>query len=77
MDLVRAIDFVCSRPEVNNQKIAVEGGSQGGAFSLVACALDKRIKVAAPHIPFLTDFRDYFKICPWPKSSFEHYLKKI
>ena len=76
MDLVRAIDFVCSRPEVNNQKIAVEGGSQGGAFSLVACALDKRIKVAAPHIPFLTDFRDYFKICPWPKSSFEHYLKK-
>ena len=76
MDLIRAIDFVCSRPEVDKEKIAAEGGSQGGAFTLVACALDKRIKVAAPHIPFLTDFRDYFKICPWPRSSFESYLKK-
>ena len=75
MDLVRAIDFVASRPEVNPDKIVVEGGSQGGAFAMAASALDKRIKGAAPHITFLSDFRDYFSICPWPRSAFEKYLR--
>lgn len=66
MDLVRAIDFVASRAEVNSDRIFAEGGSQGGAFSLVACALDHRICAAAPSIPFLSDYPDYFKIVHWP-----------
>lgn len=66
MDLVRAIDFVASRPEVNTSRIFAEGGSQGGAFSLAACALDDRIRAAAPTIPFLSDYPDYFKIVHWP-----------
>lgn len=66
MDLVRAIDFVASRPEVNTDVIFAEGGSQGGAFSLAACALDHRICAAAPTIPFLSDYPDYFKIVHWP-----------
>src|SRR5690606_23352834 len=40
MALVRAIDFVCSRPEADTARIAAEGGSQGGAFTMAACALD-------------------------------------
>ena len=76
MDLIRGIDFLSSRPEVDPEKIVTEGVSQGGAFALVACALDKRIKAASSCMPFLSDFRDYFKICPWPRSSFEKYLKK-
>lgn len=76
MDLIRAIDFVASRPEVDAGRIAVEGGSQGGAFSLVAAALDKRVRCAAPHIPFLTDFPDYFRLAPWPRSAFAAYLEK-
>ncbi len=75
MDLVRAIDFVASRPEVDAGKIAAEGGSQGGAFTLAACALDKRIKAAAPSIPFLSDYRDYFQIAPWPASDFREFLQ--
>jgi cephalosporin-C deacetylase-like acetyl esterase len=74
-DVVRAIDFVCSRPEVDAEKIAVIGGSQGGALSFVAAALDKRVKVAAPSIPFLSDYRDYFKIVNWPRSDFDNYKK--
>ncbi|NDV83166.1 acetylxylan esterase [Bacteroides sp. 51] len=66
MDLIRAIDFVASRPEVNTGQIFAEGGSQGGAFSLAACALDSRIRAAAPTIPFLSDYPDYFKIVHWP-----------
>ena len=75
MDLVRAVDFLVSRPEVDANKIVAEGGSQGGAFTIVAAALDHRIKAAAPSIPFLSDYRDYFQIAPWPRSSFETYLK--
>ena len=76
MDVVRAVDFVCSRPEIDSERIAVCGGSQGGAFSFAAAALDKRVKVAAPTIPFLSDYRDYFKIAGWPKSDFDNYMSK-
>lgn len=66
MDLIRAIDFVVSRNEVDTRNIFAEGGSQGGAFTLVACALDNRIAAAAPTIPFLSDYPDYFEIVHWP-----------
>jgi cephalosporin-C deacetylase-like acetyl esterase len=75
-DVVRAIDFVCSRPEIDSEKIAVRGGSQGGALSFVAASLDKRVKAAAPTIPFLSDYQDYFKITHWPRSDFEYYLQQ-
>lgn len=74
LDVVRALDFVCSRQEIDSEKVAVRGGSQGGALSFVAAALDKRVKVAAPSIPFLSDYPDYFKIAPWPKSDFDNYM---
>ena len=76
MDLIRAIDFLCSRPEVDSNKIVAEGGSQGGAFTIVASALDNRIKAAAPSIPFLSDFPDYFKIAAWPGNTFKTYIEK-
>lgn len=75
MDVVRAIDFVCSRAEIDATRIGVKGGSQGGALSFVAAALDKRITVAAPNIPFLSDYPDYFSIAPWPKKDIEIYMK--
>lgn len=74
MDLVRAIDFLSSRPEIDAGKIVAEGGSQGGAFTIAACALDHRIKAGAPTVPFLSDYKDYFRIVDWPRSSFETYL---
>ena len=69
MDLIRAIDFVSSRPEVDTLHIFAEGGSQGGAFTLAACALDHRIAAAAPTIPFLSDYPDYFSIVQWPAET--------
>lgn len=68
MDLIRAIDFVSSRPEVRTDAIFAEGGSQGGAFSMAAAALDNRLRAIAPAIPFLSDFPDYFRIVQWPAS---------
>jgi cephalosporin-C deacetylase-like acetyl esterase len=74
LDVVRALDFVCSRPEIDADKIGVRGGSQGGALSFVAASLDRRVKAAAPEIPFLSDYRDYFAITHWPREDFERYI---
>lgn len=68
MDLIRAIDFVSSRTEVDTKNIFAEGGSQGGAFTLASCALDNRITAAAPTIPFLSDYPDYLQIVSWPAN---------
>jgi cephalosporin-C deacetylase-like acetyl esterase len=76
LDAVRGIDFVCSRPEIDTTRIVAQGGSQGGALTFAAAALDGRIKACAPGIPFLSDYRNYFKIVPWPRSSFETYRKE-
>ncbi len=68
MDLVRAVDFVTSLEYSDKDNIFAEGGSQGGAFTLIACSLDKRIKAAAPTVPFLSDFPDYLRIAEWPTN---------
>ena len=71
MDLVRAVDFLVSRPEVDSRYIFAGGVSQGGAFTLAVAALDHRIRAAAPCVPFLSDFPDYFRLVDWPRDRFE------
>ena len=66
MDVIRAVDFVASREKTDHNRIFAEGGSQGGAQTIVAAALDGRIRAIAPFVPFLSDFRDYFRIASWP-----------
>jgi len=69
MDCIRAVDFLVSRDEVDPERIAVMGGSQGGGLSLATAALDHRIRLCAPDIPFLADFVDYFKLTKWPEMD--------
>ena len=76
MDCLRAIDFLCSRTEVDTNRIAVEGGSQGGALSIVTAALDKRVKFCLPDVPFLSNFRLYCEIASWPANEFKMHLFK-
>lgn len=77
MDCVRAVDFLYSRAEVDTSRIVVEGGSQGGALSFATAALDnERIDLCVPHVPFLSDFRDYFKVASWPANEFFTYFKE-
>ena len=45
------------------------GGSQGGGLSLAVAALDERICVCAPDIPFLCDWVKYFKTTDWPEMN--------
>ena len=75
MDVIRAVDFVCSRPEIDQSEIIASGGSQGGAFAVVASALDSRIKICSIAYPFFSDFRNNFNIVTkWPKDVFQKYL---
>lgn len=69
MDCIRAVDFLMSRPEVDKDRVAVEGQSQGGGLSFAVAALDDRIKACAPDVPFLSNFRDYFEIVQWPGNE--------
>jgi cephalosporin-C deacetylase len=77
MDCRRAIDFLFSRPEVDTTRVAVEGGSQGGALTFATAALNNdRIAVAVPAVPFLSDFPDYFRCANWPGNEFANYVGK-
>lgn len=76
MDCVRAVDFLYSRTEVDTSRVAVEGGSQGGALSFATAALNnKRIDLCVPHVPFLSDFKDYFQLVGWPGGEFFNYFE--
>jgi len=45
---IRALDYLCSRPEVDKERIGMTGRSGGGAYTWTVAALDERVKVAAP-----------------------------
>ena len=65
-DAVRAIDYVCSRPEVDPDRIAVMGGSQGGALSLAAAALDSRVKLCMADVPGFGHIRRTLELTQQP-----------
>lgn len=57
--LVRCIDFLVSLPNFDGVNVGVTGGSQGGALSIVAAALDPRIDFLAAFYPALCDMSGY------------------
>ena len=58
---VRANDFLVSMPQFDGTNLAVTGGSQGGALSIVTAALDARVKWTAPIYPAMSDMVGYLK----------------
>jgi cephalosporin-C deacetylase-like acetyl esterase len=65
---IRAIDYLCSLPEWDGTNVAVTGGSQGGALSIVTAALDKRVTCLAAFYPALSDMTGYLhgRAGGWP-----------
>lgn len=65
---VRANDFLTGLAKWNGQDLAVTGGSQGGALSIVTTALDPRVKGLAAFYPALSDMTGYLnnRAGGWP-----------
>lgn len=57
VDVVRGIDYLCSRPDVDPDRIGAMGTSQGGGIALAVGALDPRVKAVVARVPFLCDMR--------------------
>jgi cephalosporin-C deacetylase-like acetyl esterase len=70
---VRANDFIFSLSEFDGNNLAVTGGSQGGALSIITAGLDPRVKYLAAYYPALSDVTGYLKgrAGGWP-----HYFDK-
>ncbi|MBY0508354.1 MAG: acetylxylan esterase [Bryobacteraceae bacterium] len=58
---VRANDFLTSHPKWDGAHLAVTGGSQGGALSIITAALDPRVKGLAAYYPALSDVTGYLQ----------------
>lgn len=71
MDAVRSVDFV-SKNSKSDGNIIVMGGSQGGALSVVAAALNKKVTMCISGYPFLTNMPEYNKN-KWPMNILIHH----
>ena len=69
LDCIRAIDFICSLDNVDQERIAVWGASQGGGFAFATAALDDRVDLCVADIPFLCDWTNYFKLTQWDEMD--------
>lgn len=75
---VRAVDFIESLDCFNGRDIAVTGGSQGGALSIITAALDSRINYLAAFYPALSDLTGYLhgRAGGWPHMFRDNFTNK-
>jgi len=58
-DAMRGVDYLCSRAEVDPERIGATGNSGGGTMTAALMVVDERIKAAAPSC-WSTSGREYF-----------------
>jgi len=76
---LRSVDLLVSLPQVDTTRIAVYGGSQGGALAIVTAALDRRIKYVAAFFPGLSDVTAYLhgRAGGWPHMFSPSNIKQM
>lgn len=57
LDTAQLTGIVMSLDQIDENRVGVTGGSQGGGLTLACAALEPRVKRAAPVFPFLCDYR--------------------
>ena len=77
VDACRAVDFVQTRPEVDQSRIGVHGSSQGGALTITTSALRRDvITCGAAGAPYLCGFMDAASLThSWPYQEMNDYLR--
>lgn len=58
---VRAVDFLNTLDKFDKKSLAIHGGSQGGALSIITASLDERIKYLAAEYPAMSDHFGYLE----------------
>jgi cephalosporin-C deacetylase len=75
-DAVRAVEVLRGHPEVDGDRVAVTGISQGGGIALAVSALAPGVLGVMPDVPFLCDFPRATRIAPGdPYGEVVRYLK--
>lgn len=74
MDCVRAVDFICSRPELKHDNIEVSGGSMGAFLAIATASLDKRVALCGAQNPILTDVHNLDGV-DWPMTDIKKYVR--
>lgn len=71
------MDFLVSLPKYDGQNLGVQGGSQGGALSIITAALDPRINYLVAYYPALSDMTGYLnkRAGGWPHIFADSNLK--
>ena len=57
LDTAQLTKIVMQMPTVDETRVGITGGSQGGALVVACAALETRVKLAAPVFPFLSDYQ--------------------
>lgn len=73
LGLVRCLDLLTSLPQWDGKNLAVQGGSQGGALSIVAAGLDPRVTQCIVNHPALSDMAAYVE--PGRTGGYPHFNK--
>ena len=77
MDAVRAYDFLSQLPEVDETRIGVLGGSQGGALTLLVSSLrNKSVAAASAGAPYLCSMMDSASLTrSYPYEEINDYIR--
>lgn len=75
-DGVRAVEAALVHAQVDGERLAVLGGSQGGGIALAVAGLEPRVKVCMPDVPFLCHYRRATEITSaFPYEEISAYCK--
>jgi len=75
-DAVRAVEAARSHPDVDANRVAVTGGSQGGGITLAAAGLVPDLAAAMPDVPFMCHYHRATEITDsYPYAEIQNYCK--
>lgn len=76
VDAWKAVDFLKTCEEVDENRIGVTGSSQGGGLTVILAAMRSEIKAAAAGAPYLCGFMDAIQLTnTYPYQEINDYLR--
>lgn len=76
VDAVRAVESARELPQIDSERIAVAGASQGGGIAIAAAALSPHVRACMPDVAFFSDvIRAATLVATEPYSELADYLR--